>query len=97
MTMKTPLERAARALSVAAHENIEFAPPWWSEDGVQPADTILLTDSDKALYRQQARSVLTAIRDPSAEMVEAVPDDRNVPIYPEDIWQAMIDAALEAG
>lgn len=47
-----------------------------------------------AVYRDAAKRVLTAIRDPSEAMVNAAPDDRHIPIYSEDIWRAMIDAAL---
>lgn len=59
----TPIERAARAISTAAHQHKDFAAPWWSEDGEQPADTIPVSEADKALYREQVRAVLAAIRD----------------------------------
>jgi len=76
----SPLERAARALC-----RLDGHPENATMEG-RP----LWQD-----YLPEVRAVIQAIRDPSHEMVQAVPSDTNAPIYPEDIWQAMIDAALE--
>ena len=94
----SPIERIARKLSAVANEEIEFSPPWWSEDGDQPGDTILVPDDKKALYRRQAQAVLDEIRDPSEKMLDA---GREVKAWEDDPtlwrWHAMIDAALQEG
>lgn len=74
-----PLERAARALC-----ELDGHPPGATMDG-KP----LWQD-----YLPEVRAVLAAVREPSEAMVNATPADRNRPIYPEDIWQAMIDAIM---
>lgn len=78
----SPIERAAHALC-----ELDGNPPGATMDG-RP----LWQD-----YAPEVRAVLAAIRQPSSAMVQAAPDDRNRPIYAEDIWQAMIDAAIEDG
>lgn len=83
----TPIELASAAIIEALREQGDLmddcgAPEWAQVDGAFRVEPLV-------------RAVLKAVREPSAAMVEAVPDDRNAPIYPEDIWQAMIDAALE--
>ena len=95
----SPIERIARKLSVVANEEIEFAPPWWSEDGDQPGDTILVSEDKKALYRRQAQAVLEEMRDPSDLMglgLRKMQGDQYKPgsHSAADIWRAMIDAAL---
>lgn len=45
------------------------------------------------------RAVLQAVRDPSSKMMEAgkYADEGDSLMNAEDVWQAMIDAALEEG
>ncbi|WP_397586695.1 hypothetical protein [Sphingobium fuliginis] len=74
-----PLERACRALC-----ELEGSIPGATMDG-KP----LWQD-----YLPEVRAVIDAIRQPSAAMVRATPEDRNRAIYPEDIWHAMIDAMM---
>lgn len=85
----TPIERAGVAIIDALREQGDLMkdcgdPVWAQVDGAFRVEPLV-------------RAVLRAIREPSDAMVKAVPDDRNAPIYPEDIWQAMIDAALGDG
>lgn len=84
--MKSPLERAARALC-----ELDNNPPGATMDG-KP----LWMD-----YLPEVRAVLQAIREPSVAMFQAglhppKPDVVGA-IPPLNIWQAMIDTALEEG
>ncbi len=83
-----PLERAARALAVY--------------DGLDPDKTYLMNDESKRFiwqeYLPHARAVLMAIREPSLKILEAgyaVAADRADETDWQELWQAMIDAALE--
>lgn len=82
----TPLERAARAVS-----EIEFYLP--GAGGLKGRGLHV----SPAWATEITRAVLLALREPSEAMISAMPQDRNRPIYAEDVWQAMIDAALEEG
>jgi hypothetical protein len=91
----TPLERACRA----AH----------GEHNDDPAERAKSSDPAWDGWKSWipvVRAVLQAIREPSDEMVEAAyrregvgPDAVDVPysLTPDDMWPAMIDAALEEG
>lgn len=82
----TPLDRAIAIINNTARiENIAG-----DQLGVAEPEPLYVVTNPAEV----ARAVLEAIREPSEAMVEAIPDDRNTPIYAEDIWQAMIDAAL---
>lgn len=89
--MKSPLERAARALC-----ELDNNPPGATMDG-KPL---------WMGYLPEVRAVLQAIREPSAAMISAAwehrrEDDDHSRLgeepLPEDAWPAMIDAALEEG
>ncbi|MBO9377655.1 hypothetical protein GG804_12835 [Sphingomonas histidinilytica] len=82
MSRPGPIERAARALC-----EMDGNPPGATMDG-KP----LWQD-----YVPEVRAVLTAIREPSETMLAANPAAPTVLIYPEDIWGAMVDAALAEG
>lgn len=88
--MTSPLERAARAAQEADGAYAHESGMWMKEGG-------LVTDSH---WNDIARAVLTAIREPSEEMLVA---GITAPNYLEDqssrrgcgnIYAAMIDAAL---
>ena len=96
----TPLERAARALydrwlarpDVAREAALNGPHPPWEK-----------LDFGQQRWIDDARAVLTAIREPSEAWVSAamkIGDENNTVIawgdYPE-FWQAMIDAALADG
>lgn len=84
----SPLENAARNLVRQDYYR----------HGHQPSGAVEgYVDSEWPARLDDARAVLQAIRDPSQAMVQAKLGDRNLPIYPEDIWRAMIDAALQEG
>lgn len=50
-------------------------------------------------YIDDARTILTVIREPSDEMISIGGDyfDTAIPIEVEGLWQAMIDTALSEG
>lgn len=78
----TPIERAARALCELAGN-----PPMAKMDG-------------KPLwmsYIPEVRTVLGAIREPSDAMIYHASNSDKDEAACEDVWQAMIDAALEEG
>lgn len=82
MTASSPIERAARALC-----ELDGNPPNATMEG-------------KPLWRDyvpEVRAVLTAIREPSEAMLAVDPAGPTGSIYPEDIWRAMVDAALLEG
>jgi hypothetical protein len=97
----TPLERAAKALYERDHDGrfkIIGEPCAWEE----------LTPESKATYIDEARAVLTSIREPSEGMYDAGEsadwvgeDESHSAVRPSEdgpgIWQAMIDAALAEG
>lgn len=100
----TPLESAAQAL--AGH----FTPIPWGRIPRDKTDLRLRLRNDpghdineptKDDLFAAARAVLAAIREPSDRMFQAGlhPPDPNVvgAIPPLNVWQAMIDAALEEG
>lgn len=86
----TPLERAARALAMRYYCGRNGQPPDdpWNVQAVEIA---------WKAYVKEARAVLQAIREPSAEMIDigavcssSVP----IPTTAKRIWEAMIDQAL---
>lgn len=88
----TPLERAARALH---KDYIEER----IRNGVKPSDLPSWDDlgSDGRLYfTHKVRAILTAIREPSDYMAAAGTLPDREPLA-EDVWKAMIDAALAEG
>lgn len=94
----TPLERAARAIFRADYPDHVDANFDIDESGM------VMWEKRRLWYRDAARAVLTAIREPSEGMVgegayqipcgqgvdEGPPNARDA----KDCWQAMIDAAL---
>jgi len=94
------IERAAQALFLVDY-------PEYREDG-DISELGMIAYERRALdYREGARAVLAVIREPSGGMLDATtyiepragwwpdePGDRN---GPDEIWRAMIDAALSEG
>lgn len=88
----SPLERAARAVCDRYGHDPD------SDDQVglgEPGDV------NWNMYEDDARAVMQALREPSEAMVRA--GDSQTPDYEQqtanvyDVWQAMLDAALEEG
>jgi hypothetical protein len=94
--MTSPLERAARALCLAdgLDPDRKFKSSDWSE-GTAPHEFAWHE------YLPKARAVLTAIREPSGEMLGEVHDTLLYAVKGEEldtartVWDRMIDMALE--
>lgn len=83
----TTLERAAKALHSARMARQHPKPenfPWEA-----------LSNKEQALLRVDAHVVIAAIREPSATMLAVDPTGPTGSFFPEDVWRAMIDAALD--
>lgn len=82
----TPIERAALIL-------------WQMDQQSQPTTAAMVPPdiSDWRAYIPKARAVFQAIREPSEAQLASDPTTLTGTIYPEDLWRAMIDAALEEG
>ncbi|HMO74067.1 MAG TPA: hypothetical protein PKD48_01855 [Sphingopyxis sp.] len=88
----TPLERAARAAieetGAYAIATVEGEPAaWMAEGGVRSEEH----------FRDIARAVLEAVREPTHGMIIGGEEVSNKKTACEDIWIAMIDAALKEG
>jgi len=86
----TPIERAARILYDAVQ------PEWdWNDPGAEPL---------RRKYRENARAVIAALREPSELMIEAGaeiirhigPDESNDAFFNDaaNTWRLMVDSAL---
>lgn len=91
----TPLERAARALCTLDGKEPDVGEPFDVE--AQPFGGPASSEPSWLSYRDAARAVLQAIREPSDAMLDAGDIWTNEQCSPDAIWQAMIDAALEEG
>lgn len=100
----TPIERATEALiAQLRRQEPEKGGTYWVSAG-DPANTVIDGTFDLLAI---VRTVLQAIREPSEAMVEVVgnlepkagwwPDEPGQRNSPDEIWRAMIDAALEQG
>lgn len=95
----SPIERAARALCEAR--------------GLDPNERVsrglgfqrAVTDVRPAVPSwprwesvvEEVLAVVAALREPSPDMLTAAPGGDGFPVYPEDIWRALIDKLLDDG
>lgn len=88
MVEQSPLERAARAMY---HSVIRFE----QGDDFEWPDVATSQTADE--WRDAARAVLMAIREPSNAMLNADSgqDERWDGVFVRNAWRAMIDVALE--
>lgn len=79
------IERAAIALCAQSVVRLTGAP--------NPGEWSTNQEYMRERYRQNARAVLAAIREPTDAMINAAGESGEYPTY-ESIWHAMIDEAL---